>query len=301
MRLRSLVKQWRSPAARLKGRACPGCSPKPRTAADCEVFPWQSVATEPPRSARPASLGGSLGLRRVQQYERVGRGYHSGSQAVEWSMLFGAMMLDTVAALRTAFYGAFQVLGDSCELAGWPTVQRFVADMFHSSAMQSQVCGEQVRDEADGRLRGCVSEAIARGEQTVMKLATIALLFMVSCAGQATQQRSSTTHATRPAGGARQGSTSDARAETPTKYGKSDCSCSACLDLSIAARSVGLSEADVRATVGSLNPAQGSHVVWTAAPWRGLDDGLAVLVYRSIRPGPDISKLEALLAYKIRS
>jgi hypothetical protein len=67
----------------------------------------------------------------------AGNPYHDGTQATEWSYLYGAMILREQAgprrirtALRSASWGMFQVMGFNHNSAGWADVIGFANDMF---------------------------------------------------------------------------------------------------------------------------------------------------------------------------
>jgi N-acetylmuramidase-like protein len=64
---------------------------------------------------------------------------HAENQAIEWSLLYGAMLLRDHAGRRrtaevwsTTSWGLFQVMGFSYHQAGWSSIDAFVKDMFIS-------------------------------------------------------------------------------------------------------------------------------------------------------------------------
>lgn len=73
----------------------------------------------------------------------AGQRYHDGTQATEWSLLYGAMILREAAgprriraALLSTSWGMFQVMGFNCAMVGWPDVVGFATDMFASEGNQ---------------------------------------------------------------------------------------------------------------------------------------------------------------------
>jgi len=52
----------------------------------------------------------------------------------QWGRMYEALTLDADAALQSASWGMFQVLGSNYRLVGWSSVRAFVADMFRSEA-----------------------------------------------------------------------------------------------------------------------------------------------------------------------
>jgi hypothetical protein len=52
----------------------------------------------------------------------------------QWEVLRSAFALDPEAAVKSASWGMFQVLGSNAAAAGWSSLRQFVADMFHSEA-----------------------------------------------------------------------------------------------------------------------------------------------------------------------
>ena len=60
-------------------------------------------------------------------YPRWDRSKYSGSAAGEWTRLDAACVLDRVAALESASWGAFQILGFNYALCGFDDVDAFVA------------------------------------------------------------------------------------------------------------------------------------------------------------------------------
>lgn len=61
-------------------------------------------------------------------------GYRGG--AAEYDRLARAIRLNRDAALRSASWGAFQIMGDNCKLAGFADVESFVAAMVSGEAAQ---------------------------------------------------------------------------------------------------------------------------------------------------------------------
>lgn len=53
-------------------------------------------------------------------------------QKDQWTVIREAFALDPVAAVKSASWGMFQVLGSNAEAAGWKTLRQFVADMYYS-------------------------------------------------------------------------------------------------------------------------------------------------------------------------
>ena len=73
----------------------------------------------------------------------AGNPYHDGTQATEWSLMLGAMILRdanrnrrTSDAWQSASWGMFQVMGFNFSNVGWASINDFVADMFRSEAQQ---------------------------------------------------------------------------------------------------------------------------------------------------------------------
>lgn len=65
--------------------------------------------------------------------------HHAEDQAIEWSLLYGAMLLRdhagrrrTTEAWSATSWGLFQVMGFNHRQAGWPSIDGFVKDMFIS-------------------------------------------------------------------------------------------------------------------------------------------------------------------------
>ena len=54
--------------------------------------------------------------------------------AKEYDRLKEAMALDRVAALKSASWGKFQVMGFNAEICGWDDVEKFVVDMYKNEA-----------------------------------------------------------------------------------------------------------------------------------------------------------------------
>jgi len=63
----------------------------------------------------------------------VAGGYGAAGEA-QYDRLRQALALDRRAALQSASWGRYQVMGFNAELCGWPDVERFVADMAESEA-----------------------------------------------------------------------------------------------------------------------------------------------------------------------
>jgi hypothetical protein len=68
-----------------------------------------------------------------------GNRYHTGGQATEWSLMYGAMILRNAArerrvsdAWQSASWGMFQVMGSNFAACGWGSLNQFVTDMFAS-------------------------------------------------------------------------------------------------------------------------------------------------------------------------
>ena len=66
-------------------------------------------------------------------YPRWDRSQYSGSLAGEWKRLDQACLLDRAAALQSASWGMFQIMGFNYSYAGYPDVEAFVADQ-HAGA-----------------------------------------------------------------------------------------------------------------------------------------------------------------------
>lgn len=85
--------------------------------------------------------------------------------AVEYPRMSEAMVLDEAAALKSASWGLFQILGENCGPAGYSSVQNMAADMVvggepaHLAAMARFLA---VRGLVDP-LRRCDWQAFARG------------------------------------------------------------------------------------------------------------------------------------------
>jgi N-acetylmuramidase len=68
----------------------------------------------------------------------AGNPYHDNTQATEWSLMHGAMILRdggnrrTSDAWQSASWGMFQVMGFNYSHVGWNSIDAFVADMFRS-------------------------------------------------------------------------------------------------------------------------------------------------------------------------
>jgi N-acetylmuramidase len=73
----------------------------------------------------------------------AGEHFHDYTQPTEWSMLLSAMILREAAgprriraALRSASWGMFQVMGSNYGMGGWSDVVQFASDMFASEGNQ---------------------------------------------------------------------------------------------------------------------------------------------------------------------
>lgn len=62
-------------------------------------------------------------------------GGYAGKQG-EWKRLEAAIAIDRDAALNSASWGMFQIMGFNCKFAGWATVEQFVTDMRASEGKQ---------------------------------------------------------------------------------------------------------------------------------------------------------------------
>ncbi len=75
-----------------------------------------------------------------------------GLSAAQYDRLYRAIALDRDAALRSASWGAFQIMGDNCKLAGFADVESFVASMVegedrHLEAFVAFVKANRLDDE----------------------------------------------------------------------------------------------------------------------------------------------------------
>lgn len=66
------------------------------------------------------------------------RGGYGAPGAHQYDRLHEAIALDRTAALQSASWGRYQVLGLNAELCGWPNVEAFVVDMRKSEALHLQ-------------------------------------------------------------------------------------------------------------------------------------------------------------------
>ena len=89
-------------------------------------------------------------------------GYSGGSR--EYDRLGRAIALDRDAALRSASWGAFQIMGDNCKLCGFGNVEDFVKDMVASEDKQLSAFVKFVKSaRLDDELRRLDWEGFARG------------------------------------------------------------------------------------------------------------------------------------------
>lgn len=65
-------------------------------------------------------------------------GGYGAAGAYQYKRLAEAIRLDRKAALQSASWGRYQVMGFNAELCGWPDVEAFVADMCKSEALHMQ-------------------------------------------------------------------------------------------------------------------------------------------------------------------
>ncbi|MEY2944087.1 MAG: hypothetical protein RLY97_2101 [Pseudomonadota bacterium] len=90
------------------------------------------------------------------------RGYSGG--AAEYDRLAEAIALDRKAALESASWGAFQVMGFNCKAAGYADVEAFVKDMVHSPATQLDAfVGFILKNHLDDELRNLNWKGFASG------------------------------------------------------------------------------------------------------------------------------------------
>lgn len=66
------------------------------------------------------------------------RGGYGAAGAHQYERLHEAIALDREAALQSASWGKFQIMGFNAELCGWPNVEAFVLDMSKSEALHLQ-------------------------------------------------------------------------------------------------------------------------------------------------------------------
>jgi hypothetical protein len=50
----------------------------------------------------------------------------------QWQVIHRAFALDPAAAVQSASWGMFQVLGQNFRMCGWKSLRQFVTDMFHA-------------------------------------------------------------------------------------------------------------------------------------------------------------------------
>lgn len=94
-------------------------------------------------------------------HKRFG-GYKGGAR--EYDRLASAARLDRDAALRSASWGAFQIMGDNCKACGFADVEDFVAAMVESEDRQLQAfVGFVKANRLDDELRRLDWEGFARG------------------------------------------------------------------------------------------------------------------------------------------
>ncbi|MGE0828687.1 MAG: N-acetylmuramidase family protein [Hyphomonadaceae bacterium] len=97
-------------------------------------------------------------------YRSFGARPYPRSQAERWDQLAQAFALDEEAALKSASYGKFQILGQNYQICGHSTARAFVADMAQSEARQLVAFEGFVRgNNLDGALRSLDWRAFARG------------------------------------------------------------------------------------------------------------------------------------------
>jgi hypothetical protein len=92
--------------------------------------------------------------RRAQWY-RGSAGWmpvHTGSQFSEWAALASASEVDPEAALESASWGVFQLMGYHWEEMGLPSVQAFVARNMRGPEVQIRLLGRYLRWAQDGAI-----------------------------------------------------------------------------------------------------------------------------------------------------
>ncbi len=83
--------------------------------------------------------------------------------AAEWTRLEAAIELDRVAALRSASYGAFQILGDNFVQCGYESVESFVEAMKSEGSQLDAFVAFLKANHLDGPLRRHEWTRLARG------------------------------------------------------------------------------------------------------------------------------------------
>lgn len=62
--------------------------------------------------------------------------FYAKNNVDEWRRLEEAALLDREAALRSASWGRFQIMGDNCRFCGFLTIQQFINAMYQSEGSQ---------------------------------------------------------------------------------------------------------------------------------------------------------------------
>jgi hypothetical protein len=57
----------------------------------------------------------------------------------QWKVIHAAFALDPRAAVKSASWGMFQVLGENAKSCGWKSLEQFVTDMFYSEGQHMRV------------------------------------------------------------------------------------------------------------------------------------------------------------------
>jgi N-acetylmuramidase len=57
----------------------------------------------------------------------------------QWKVIHAAFALDPHAAVKSASWGMFQVLGENAKACGWKSLEQFVTDMFYSEGQHMRV------------------------------------------------------------------------------------------------------------------------------------------------------------------
>lgn len=92
----------------------------------------------------------------------VSGGY--GKFSAQYPKLLRAIELDRAAALASASWGRFQVMGENWKICGFPSLEHFVAAMMESEAAHLAACVAFIRSRRlDGALRLGDWAAFARG------------------------------------------------------------------------------------------------------------------------------------------
>ena len=87
-----------------------------------------------------------------------------GPSSTQYDRLARAIKLDRDAALRSASWGAFQIMGDNCKMCGFAGVEEFVKAMVSGSAAQLDAFVGFIRKSGlDDELVRCNWAAFARG------------------------------------------------------------------------------------------------------------------------------------------